>query len=99
MTKAVDLELAHRETNAAKEVRLRILLYGRLADDIDRQVEVDVRESCSVAELRQRLCASYPMAAAHLQRARAVIGDRLVGDERAVVPADRIEFLPPVSGG
>ncbi|MFL6762896.1 MAG: MoaD/ThiS family protein [Sphingomicrobium sp.] len=99
MAKAVDLEPPRRETNAAKEVGLRILLYGRLADAIDREVELDAAEGSSIANLWNRLSTSRPSAATHLQRPRAVIGDRLVGDEHVVVVPERVEFLPPVSGG
>lgn len=78
---------------------MRILLYGRLAEAIDRQVDVDFPCGCSVGELRGLLSRAHPRAADHLLRSRAVIGNAVVGDEHVAMAGDQVEFLPPVSGG
>jgi molybdopterin converting factor small subunit len=78
---------------------LRILLYGRLADAIDRQVEMDAPDGCSVAEIRRRLASTHPAAADALRRSRACLRSSVVGDEQKLFSNDEIEFLPPVSGG
>lgn len=78
---------------------MRVLLYGRLAETIDRQVDIDLPRGCSVGELRRLLSDAHPQAAEHLRRSRAIIGDAAVGNEHVVGPADEVEFLPPVSGG
>jgi sulfur-carrier protein len=78
---------------------LRILLYGRLADAIDRQVEIDAPAGWSVANVREQLTARHPDAAEVLDRSRAVIAGSLVGDGRVLNDDDCVEFLPPVSGG
>ena len=78
---------------------MRILLHGRLADGVGRQVDVDAPDPCSVGELRRRLASSYPRTAETLDRSRACIGSALVGDDFVVTPAEQVEFLPPVSGG
>ncbi len=79
---------------------MRVLLYGRIAEAIDRRVElVDAPDGCSVAELRRRLAGDYPAAAATLARSRAIIGSTVVGDDHVLSAGDDVEFLPPVSGG
>jgi molybdopterin converting factor small subunit len=78
---------------------VKVLFYGRLADAIGRDIEIDAGGGCPVAELRRRVAASHPDAADALGRSRAVIASAMVGDEHVIAPADQVEFLPPVSGG
>ena len=78
---------------------MKVLFYGRLADAIGRDMEMEAGGAWSVAELRRRLAASHPDAAEALGRSRAAIASVLVGDEHLIGPADEVEFLPPVSGG
>ena len=77
---------------------MKVLFYGRLADAIGRDIELE-GYACSVAELRRRVAASHPDAADALGRSRAVIASAMVGDEHVIAPTDQVEFLPPVSGG
>jgi len=78
---------------------VKVLFYGRLADAIGHEIEIEAGGACSVAELRRRMAAIHPDAADALVRSRAVIANALVGDEHVIAPADQVEFLPPVSGG
>jgi molybdopterin converting factor small subunit len=78
---------------------VKILLYGQLADEFGREVEIEALEGCSIGELRQRLCRSRPKAALHIGRSRAIIGNCVVDDGHVTRTSDRVEFLPPVSGG
>lgn len=80
---------------------MRVLFFGRLADAIGREVELDVPQSCSVADLRSTLAALFPQAADELARpsVRACIGDEIVPDRLIVEPGQTVEFLPTVSGG
>jgi molybdopterin converting factor small subunit len=78
---------------------MKVLFYGRLADAIGRDIEIEAGGASSVAELRRRVAASHPDAADALGRSRAVIASAMVGDEHVIAPADQVEFLPPVSGG
>jgi molybdopterin converting factor small subunit len=81
------------------EARLRILLYGRLADAIDRQIEIDAPEGSTINQIRQQLALAYPQAADALARSRAVIGKDAVENSRSLAADQTIAFLPPVSGG
>ncbi len=80
---------------------MKVLFYGRLADAIGPELEIDAPPGCSLAELRERLIAEHPQAGEPLRarRALACVGDSLVRDTYILRAADRIEFLPPVSGG
>lgn len=79
---------------------MKIHFYGRLADSIGRDIEVELPESISVADLRQRLAIEHPRAANVLgHRVRACVGDAIVPDSHIVLPGDSVEFFPPVSGG
>ena len=78
---------------------MKIHFYGRLAESVGREIEVDVPESCSVSELRALLATEYPRAANALgHRVRALVGDIVVADSHIVRSGDRVEFFPPVSG-
>ena len=78
---------------------MRVLLYGRLADAIGRNTDVDAPSISSVGELRNELARRHPAAAQTLGRSRACVGRSFVGDDHVVTTSEEVEFLPPVSGG
>ena len=80
---------------------MKIFFYGRLADAIGSELELKASDGCTVADLRQRLAAEHPEASETLasRRARACIGDCIVPEDYVVSSSDKVEFLPPVSGG
>ncbi|HET7605201.1 MAG TPA: MoaD/ThiS family protein [Sphingomicrobium sp.] len=80
---------------------MKVLFYGRLAEAIGPELEIEARPGCSVAELRDRLAAEHPHAAPVLRskRARTCIRDILVADDHRLAAADTVEFLSPLSGG
>lgn len=80
---------------------MRILFYGRLAESIGPEVELDVGAPSSVHVIRERLASDHPSAADSLRSVRALscVDGVLVRDDHVVAPNQRLEFLPPVSGG
>ena len=80
---------------------MKVLFYGRLAEAIAPELEVDARPGCSVAELRTMLAAEHPEAGPVLRstRVRTCIGHAFVPDDYRLATADTVEFLSPVSGG
>ena len=72
----------------------RIGFYGRLAERFGRGVALDLPdEGCTVAALRARFDGLDPATV------RACVNDMIVGEQALVRPDDRIDFLPPLSGG
>jgi molybdopterin synthase sulfur carrier subunit len=72
----------------------KIAFYGKLAERIGREAEIVLPpEGCTIAALRARYDG--------LDRAtiRACVNDETVGEDHVVRPGDRVDFLPPLSGG
>lgn len=80
---------------------MKILFFGKLRDSLGAAREVDGTVGETVAALRRRLAAAYPLAAADLiaPRTRACVNDTIVGEDFVLGGDERIEFLPPLSGG
>ncbi|WP_341631402.1 MoaD/ThiS family protein [Sphingomonas agri] len=76
-----------------------IRFYGRLADAIGREANVETLGGTSVGQIRSRLLADHPHAAEALRRSRACLNDMFVEDVQLVTDEDQVDFLPPVSGG
>jgi molybdopterin converting factor small subunit len=80
---------------------MRIGYFGKLRDSLGEEGEVAAEAGETVARLRTRLAGLHPEAAGDLlsPRVRACVGDTIVGEEFRIDGQDRIEFLPPLSGG
>lgn len=80
---------------------MKVFFFGRLADAIGRELEVEMPVGSSIGQLRERLIADHPDAEQPLRsiRSRACVDDVLVPETFLLAVADRVEFLPPVSGG
>jgi len=80
---------------------MKILLYGRLADAIAREADMEGGDPCTIGDIRAALAREHPAAAETLMssRSRAVVGGVMATDDQAVGSDATVEFLPPVSGG
>lgn len=80
---------------------MRIYLYGRLADGIGREMDIDLLGRPTLAAVRAEIARLHPAAEADMRsdRARACVNDRIANDSRIVEPSDEVGFLPPLSGG
>jgi len=67
--------------------------YGRLAERFGREVAIDLPDGATVASLRARF---HGLDAATI---RALVNDATAVEEAPVGPGDRVDFLPPLSGG
>jgi molybdopterin converting factor small subunit len=68
--------------------------YGRLAETFGREIEIELPDGgATVAELRARFAELDPAGV------RALLNDETAGEEARVGPGDRLDFLPPLSGG
>lgn len=80
---------------------MRIGFFGKLRDALGDECEVADVAGETVAGLRVRLARLYPEAARDLlsPRVRACVADTIVGEDLILSGLERIEFLPPLSGG
>jgi molybdopterin synthase sulfur carrier subunit len=80
---------------------MKVVFYGRLADAVGSEIDLEIPVGCSIAEMRKLLAAEHPDAAASLAggRALACVGGSYVSDDYVTSAGDQVEFLPPVSGG
>lgn len=71
-----------------------ITFYGRLAERFGREQEIDLPGgSATVAALRARFDGVDPA------RIRALVNDKIADEDTEVGVGDRVDFLPPLSGG
>jgi molybdopterin converting factor small subunit len=80
---------------------MRIGFFGKLRDSLGDEREVAAEAGETVAGLRVRLAGLHPEAADDLlsPRTRACAADSIVGEDFPLAGVERIEFLPPLSGG
>jgi sulfur-carrier protein len=80
---------------------VKVRAYGKLADLLGQEKNVDIDVPCTVAELRAYLAALYPDAAEPLasRRVLACVGDSIVPDHHVLGGSEPVELLAPVSGG
>jgi len=72
----------------------KIAFYGKLAELIGREVEIDLpAQGCTIAALRSRFDGLDPATVC------ACVNDATAGEDHVVTQGDRVDFLPPLSGG
>ena len=78
---------------------MQVRFYGKLSEQIGREIELDLRGT--IADARARLAELYPDYADDLRStfARACVGDQLVDDSFPLDSVQAVEFFAPVSGG
>ena len=79
---------------------LRVLFFGRVADVIGRQVEIDLPEAgCSLADLRRRLAAEAGAEILLKPGVRGSIDKRVAAEDAWVRPGAEVAFFSMFSGG
>lgn len=80
---------------------MKVGFFGRLRDAFGDEREIAVDSGETVARLRHRLAGLAPEAGPELlgPRVRACVADSIVGEDFVLTGQERIEFLPPLSGG
>jgi molybdopterin converting factor small subunit len=80
---------------------MRIGFFGKLRDLLGDEREIDAKAGETVGGLRTRLAGLFPEATADLlnPRTRACASNTIVGEDFPLAGHERIEFLPPLSGG
>ena len=80
-------------------VRVDVLLFASLRDDLGPQVSVEVAEPATVASLLRALEAAHPAIARFRGRAKAAVNETWAHETDAVRPGDTVALLPPIAGG
>ncbi|HYN43094.1 MAG TPA: molybdopterin converting factor subunit 1 [Thermoanaerobaculia bacterium] len=84
-------------------MRVEILLFASLRDELGGTCTVEVPESCpgesTVGALREAFLASCPSAARLGKRILVAVNERFARDADPVQAGDTVAFLPPVAGG
>lgn len=80
---------------------IKVRFFGKLRDSLGDEREIDSAEGETVAALRRRLAAEHPHASADLlgPRTRACVNDSIADEDFVLAGNERVEFLPPLSGG
>ncbi|HLL31224.1 MAG TPA: MoaD/ThiS family protein [Allosphingosinicella sp.] len=80
---------------------MKIGFFGKLREVLGDECELAAVEEETVAQLRTRLARLHPQAAGDLlsPRVRACVGDEIVAEDFLIAGQERVEFLPPLSGG
>jgi molybdopterin synthase sulfur carrier subunit len=86
---------------AETSVQTRILCFGRLAEMLGREREIDIPESgCTVAELRERLQQEAEGLVGLLAGNLVVAIDQAIAtDDATIMPGQEIAVFSPLSGG
>jgi molybdopterin converting factor subunit 1 len=80
-------------------VRIDVLLFAALKDELGPSVSVEVDEPATVASLRRALEAVHAPIARFGVRARAAVNETWARESDAVRAGDTVALLPPVAGG
>ncbi len=80
-------------------MRVDVLLFAALKDELGPSVSIEVAEPATVATLRAALAAAHPPVARFGDRAKAAVNETWAKETDAVRPGDVVALLPPVAGG
>lgn len=80
-------------------MRLTVLFFALLRDELGETRELDLPDASTVADLRRELARISPSVAALGRRALVAVNEEYALDDRLLTAADTVAVLPPVSGG
>ncbi len=81
-------------------MRVSVVLFGSVREAVgQKQLVVDLPSGSSLAELRDRLAAEYPVFEAYGSKLAVSLNLEIARPETRLSDGDEVAFLPPVSGG
>jgi len=80
-------------------MRVEVLLFASLKDEVGPSFLVEVAEPVTVAGLRRALEAAHPAFARIGRRAFVAVNEAYAQERDPVRPGDVVALLPPVAGG
>ncbi len=80
-------------------MRVDVLLFASLKDEVGPTFAVEVGEPATVGDLRRALEGAHPAFARFGRRAMVAVNEAWAGEGDPVRPGDAVALLPPVAGG
>jgi molybdopterin converting factor subunit 1 len=83
-----------------RAVRVSVRLFAGLHDLVGRrEVELELVEGATVADLREQLVGQYPAVAPLMSTLVCAVNEEYVPNDHRLGPGDQVALIPPVSGG
>jgi molybdopterin converting factor subunit 1 len=80
-------------------VRIDVLLFAALKDEVGPSLALEVPDGATVGTLRAELERRHPAFARYGRRALVAVNETYARDPQALAPGDVVAVLPPVAGG
>jgi molybdopterin synthase catalytic subunit len=81
-------------------VKVSVRLFAGLHDLVgSREVELELVDGATVADLRDQLVSQYPAVAPLMNTLVCAVDEEYVSNDRRLSPGDQVALIPPVSGG
>jgi len=79
---------------------VRVLFFASVKDAIGAdQLNLELPEGTSIAEMRDRLKGRFGRAAPHIDGSRVAVNAAFAEDPSVLKDGDEVAVIPPVSGG
>jgi molybdopterin converting factor subunit 1 len=83
-----------------RAVKVSVRLFAGLHDLVGhREVELELAEGATVADLRDQLVSQYPAVAPLMNTLVCAVDEDFVSNDHRLSPGDQVALIPPVSGG
>ena len=81
-------------------MRVSVRLFAGLHDLVGRrEVELELVDGATVADLREQLASQYPAVVPLMSTLVCAVNEEYVPNEHRLSPGDQVALIPPVSGG
>lgn len=80
-------------------MKVDVLLFASLKDEVGPAFTVEVGEPATVADLRRVLETAHPAFARFGRRAMVAVNEAYAREGDPVRPGDAVALLPPIAGG
>lgn len=80
-------------------MRVDVVLFASLKDEVGPSFPVEVAEPATVAGLRRALEAAHPAFARLGRRSMVAVNETYARESDPVLPGDAVALLPPIAGG
>jgi molybdopterin converting factor subunit 1 len=96
------MHIAASSVDATREraMKVSVRLFAGLHDLVGhREVELELVDGATVADLREQLASQYPAVVPLMNTLVCAVDEEYVPNEHRLSPGDQVALIPPVSGG